>query len=143
MLSCSSFTVCQCWSSNRLPKETRSWPLREEPIPEGQVKIKKIIDLFFFPHEDYYIFRNTVHFQVMIYRGTTILKHSGVISGLYSFIRFIQGQTFLRKSKGSLEKWPGQREVFFFYLGFTQGAGQSGHSLEGTLLCAGGEQTRA
>lgn len=36
VLSRSSFTWCQCWSSSRLPRETRSWPPEDELTPATQ-----------------------------------------------------------------------------------------------------------
>ncbi len=38
-LSRSSFTRCQCWSSSRLPTETRSWPAEDELTPAAEVRM--------------------------------------------------------------------------------------------------------
>lgn len=51
VLSRSSFTWCQCWSSSRLPRETRSWPPEDELTPatrkngeEEEVRMWKTIN---------------------------------------------------------------------------------------------------
>lgn len=44
VLSRSSLTWCQCWSSSRLPRETRSCPPEDELTPAREVRMGKTIN---------------------------------------------------------------------------------------------------